>query len=53
LDGAEFFTHLSSIRRGIIEKLDDDETKVIEIFEVCVRRKRETGGGDVRLDNEW
>jgi hypothetical protein len=32
--GAEFFTHLSSIRRVIITKLGEDETKVIEIFEV-------------------
>jgi hypothetical protein len=45
-DGVEFLTHLSSIRRGIIWKLGDDETKVIEFLKSASGKRQGTGGGE-------
>jgi hypothetical protein len=45
-NGVEFLTHLSSIRRGIIWKLGDDETKVIEFLKLASGEGGGTGGGD-------
>jgi hypothetical protein len=49
-DGVEFLTHLSSIRRGIIWKLGDDETKVIEFLKFASGEGRETGGEEDDAD---